>query len=40
MLGLRLHTLPAGQRYAVRDPRQNAGWPAGLLQAVQRLVAA
>ncbi|MDB5943437.1 MAG: cphB [Ramlibacter sp.] len=40
MLGLRLHTLPAGQRYPVRHARQDAPWPAGLLQAVQRLVAA
>jgi cyanophycinase len=39
MLGLRLHTLPAGRRYAVRPSAQNAAWPAGLLQAVQRLVA-
>lgn len=37
MLGLQLHTLPAGHRYAVRGglPRH---WPAGLSQALQRLV--
>jgi cyanophycinase len=37
MLGLQLHTLPAGHRYAVqgRTPRH---WPEGLLTALQRLV--
>lgn len=40
MLGLRLHTLPSGHRYPARPSRQNAAWPAGLLEAVQRLVAA
>ncbi len=37
MLGLQLHTLPSGHRYAVHGtlPRH---WPAGLAQAMQRLV--
>ncbi len=37
MLGLQLHTLPAGHRYAVHGglPRH---WPTGLWQALQRLV--
>jgi len=39
MLGLQLHTLPSGRRYPARPSRQNTAWPAGLLEAVQRLVA-
>jgi cyanophycinase len=39
MLGLQLHTLPSGHRYPARPSRENTGWPAGLLEAVQRLVA-
>jgi len=39
MLGLQLHTLPAGHRYMAHPSRENSGWPAGLLEAVQRLVA-
>lgn len=39
MLGVQLHTLPAGRRYPARASRENAGWPAGLMGAVQRLVA-
>ncbi|MBA2961793.1 cyanophycinase [Ramlibacter sp. CGMCC 1.13660] len=38
MLGLQVHTLPAGRRYPVRPARQNATWPPGLREAVQRLV--
>ncbi|QJW85316.1 hypothetical protein HK414_23850 [Ramlibacter terrae] len=40
MLGVRLHNLPAGQRYAVRGEKQGAGWPVGLGEAVRRLVGA
>lgn len=40
MLGLRLHNLPAGKRYALGASGQNAKWPGGLQQAVQRLVGA
>ncbi|MBL0392518.1 cyanophycinase [Ramlibacter monticola] len=39
MLGLQLHTLPPGRRYPAQPSPQNAAWPAGLLAAVQRLVA-
>lgn len=39
MLGLQLHSLPSGHRYSAHMSRQNATWPAGLLEAVQRLVA-
>lgn len=38
MLGLQLHTLPAGHRYAVHGSATPRHWPAGLLQALQRLV--
>lgn len=38
MLGLQLHTLPSGHRYAI-DPRQvPRHWPNGLQAALQRLV--
>ena len=38
MLGLQLHTLPAGHRYAVDQRPAPRHWPAGLLPALQRLV--
>lgn len=37
MLGLQLHTLPTGHRYALQG-RTPAHWPASLLAALQRLV--
>lgn len=37
MLGLQLHTLPAGHRYAVRGSAP-AHWPPGLQRAMERLV--
>ncbi len=38
MLGLQLHTLPSGHRYPVQGRTVPGHWPAGLLQALQRLV--
>lgn len=38
MLGLQLHTLPAGHRYAVQGRVPPRHWPPGLQQALQRLV--
>lgn len=38
MLGLQLHTLPAGQRYAVLAGPQTRHWPNGLRSAIERLV--
>lgn len=38
LLGLRLHTLPAGHSYQVKGAAEGADWPAELLKAVQRLV--
>jgi cyanophycinase len=38
MLGLQLHTLPAGHRYEVNLRTPPARWPAGLLPTLRRLV--
>lgn len=38
MLGLQLHTLPAGHRYAVAAGTHGRHWPASLRAAVERLV--
>ena len=38
MLGLQLHTLPAGHRYVASDASRMAHWPAGLRSAIERLV--
>jgi len=38
MLGLQLHTFPAGQRYAVQEGPQTRHWPDGLRSAIERLV--
>jgi cyanophycinase len=38
MLGVQLHTLPAGHRYPARPTGQPVDWPAGLRRAIQRLV--
>lgn len=38
MLGVRLHNLPAGKRYAVRGGGRSASWPVGLGDVVGRLV--
>ncbi len=38
MLGLQLHTLPAGHRYAANERVPPRHWPPGLAQALQRLV--
>lgn len=38
MLGLQLHTLPAGHRYVVAGRRPPAHWPRGLAAALTRLV--
>ena len=38
MLGLQLHTLPAGHRYAPQESSFPRHWPRGLRQALQRLV--
>ena len=38
MLGLQLHTLPAGQRYALQGGAQTRHWPEGLRTAIERLV--
>lgn len=39
VLGLQMHILPAGARYAARGAPRNAARPPGLLKAVRRLVA-
>ncbi|TXI88719.1 MAG: cyanophycinase [Burkholderiaceae bacterium] len=38
MLGLQLHTLPAGHRYVASDASRMPHWPAGLRSAIERLV--
>lgn len=38
MLGVQLHTLPAGHRYVVAGQRAPAHWPRGLAAALARLV--
>lgn len=38
LLGLQLHTLPAGHRYPAHERSIPRHWPPGLLQALQRLV--